>query len=44
MNTCRGAAVLTKKTVEGWFKTIFSMVFFIGVFSGIGYLIQLTLF
>lgn len=35
---------MTKKTVEGWFKTIFSMVFFIGVFSGIGYLIQLTLF
>jgi len=44
MNASRGAAVLTKKAVEGWFKTIFSMVFFIGVFSGIGYLIQLTLF
>ena len=35
---------MTKKAVESWFKTIFSMVFFIGVFSGIGYLIQLTLF
>jgi hypothetical protein len=35
---------LTRKSLEGWFKTIFSMVFYIGVFSGIGYLIQLTLF
>lgn len=35
---------MTKKFVEGWFKTIFSMVFCIGLFSGLGYLIQLTLF
>jgi hypothetical protein len=40
----RGARPVTKKFVEGWFKAIFSMVFYIGLFSGLGYLIQLTLF
>jgi hypothetical protein len=35
---------VTKKSVDGWFKAIFSMVFYIGLFSGLGYLIQLTLF
>ena len=35
---------MTKKSFEGWFKAIFSMVFYIGLFSGLGYLIQLTLF
>jgi hypothetical protein len=40
----RGARPVTKKSVEGWVKTIFSMVFYFGLFSGLGYLIQLTLF
>jgi hypothetical protein len=44
VNIPRGATTLTRKSLEGWFKTIFSMVFYIGVFSGIGYLLQLTLF
>jgi hypothetical protein len=35
---------VTNKSVDGWFKAIFSMVFYIGLFSGLGYLIQLTLF
>ena len=35
---------MTKKSVDGWFKAIFSMVFYFGLFSGLGYLIQLTLF
>jgi hypothetical protein len=39
-----GATTLTQKAVKGWFRAIFSMAFYIGVFSGIGYLIQLTLF
>ena len=39
-----GATILTTKTVKGWFRAIFSMAFYIGLFSGIGYLIQLTLF
>ena len=30
--------------MNGWFRAVFSMVFYIGLFSGIGYLIQLTLF
>ena len=44
MDISRGARPVTKKFVEGWFKAIFSMVFYIGLFSGLGYLIQLTLF
>jgi hypothetical protein len=39
-----GAMILTNKVVKGWFRAIFSMAFYIGLFSGIGYLIQLTLF
>jgi len=39
-----GTMILTNKTVKGWFRAIFSMAFYIGLFSGIGYLIQLTLF
>jgi hypothetical protein len=39
-----GAPILTTKAVKGWFRAIFSMAFYIGLFSGIGYLIQLTLF
>lgn len=39
-----GALFFTNKAVRGWFRAIFSMAFYIGLFSGIGYLIQLTLF
>lgn len=39
-----GAATLSSKAMKGWFRAVFSMVFYIGLFSGIGYLIQLTLF
>lgn len=39
-----GALGVTNKAVMGWFRAIFSMAFYIGLFSGIGYLIQLTLF
>lgn len=39
-----GAAILASKAVKGWFRAIFSMAFYIGLFSGIGYLIQMTLF
>ena len=35
---------MAKKSADGWFKAIFSMVFYIGLFGGLGYLIQLTLF
>jgi hypothetical protein len=40
----REARPVIKKSFDGWFKAIFSMVFYIGLFSGLGYLIQLTLF
>jgi hypothetical protein len=39
-----GALSLTNKAVKDWFRAIFSITFYIGLFSGIGYLIQLTLF
>ncbi len=39
-----GATPLTKKSVKGWFGAIFSMAFYIGLFSGIGYLIQVSFF
>jgi len=39
-----GAKTLSSKTMNGWFRAVFSMAFYIGLFSGIGYLIQLTLF
>lgn len=39
-----GAANLSSKAMKVWFSAVFSMVFYIGLFSGIGYLIQLTLF
>jgi hypothetical protein len=42
--TSSGALILTNKAVKGWFSAIFSMAFYIGLFSGIGYLIQVTLF
>lgn len=40
----QGAANLSSKALKGWFSAVFSMGFYIGLFSGIGYLIQLTLF
>jgi hypothetical protein len=39
-----GVKTLSSKTMQGWFRAVFSMAFYIGLFSGIGYLIQLTLF
>ena len=30
--------------MQDWFRAAFEMVFYIGLLSGIGYLIQLTLF
>jgi hypothetical protein len=30
--------------MRGWFRAVFSIVFYIGLFSVIGYLIQLMLF
>ena len=39
-----GAKTLSSKAMKGWFRAVFSMAFYIGLFSGIGYLIQLTLF
>jgi hypothetical protein len=39
-----GGKILSSKSVQGWFRAVFSMAFYIGLFSGIGYLIQLTLF
>lgn len=44
LSTPIGATPLTKKSVKGWFNAIFSTAFYIGLFSGIGYLIQVTLF
>jgi hypothetical protein len=44
MDISREAKPVIQKSFEGWFKTVFSMVFYIGLFSGLGYLIQLTLF
>ncbi len=34
---------MSKKNVYGIFQAIFSMAFYVGLFCGIGYLIQLTL-
>jgi len=34
---------LSKKNVFGWFKAVLSMAFFIGLFVGIGYLLQMTI-
>jgi hypothetical protein len=35
---------VSTKEFKGWFRAIFSMAFYVGLFSGLGYLIQLTLF
>ena len=40
----RGVTILPAQSVKSWFTSIASMAFYIGVFSGIGYLLQLTLF
>jgi len=34
---------MSKKNVIGIFRAIFSMALYVGLFSGIGYLIQMTL-
>jgi hypothetical protein len=39
-----GPILVSNKAIRGWFRAIFAMAFYIGLFSGIGYLIQLTLF
>jgi hypothetical protein len=44
VNFPQGAPSLSSKTLKGWFKAVSSMAFYIGLFSGIGYLIQMTLF
>jgi hypothetical protein len=38
-----GALRMSKKNMISIFRAIFSMAFYVGLFSGIGYLIQLTL-
>ena len=43
-DSTRGATMLPSKSVKGWFSSIFSMAFYVGLFSGIGYLLQVTLF
>ena len=42
-NDC-GDKNVSKREFAGWFKAFFSMAFYVGLFSGIGYLIQITLF
>jgi hypothetical protein len=39
-----GATRLSGKAMKGWFRAVFSIVFYLGLFSGIGYLIELALF
>jgi hypothetical protein len=43
-NFPHGAPSLSAKPLKGWFRAVSSMAFYIGLFTGIGYLIQLTLF
>jgi hypothetical protein len=43
VNTPHGTLNLYGKTLKDWFKTVSSMAFYIALFSGIGYLIRLTL-
>lgn len=43
-HTSSSVTILPRRPVKCWFNSIFSMVFYIGLFSGIGYIIQLTLF
>jgi hypothetical protein len=39
-----GATTMSGRAMKCWFRAVCSMAFYIGLFSGIGYLIQLTLF
>jgi hypothetical protein len=34
---------MRKKNIMDWLRAIFSMVFYIGLFGGIGYLIQVVI-
>jgi hypothetical protein len=34
---------MSKKNVAGWFRAVLSMAFYIGLFGGIGYLLQMTI-
>ena len=36
----RGVTILPNKSVKGWFNSIASMAFYVGLFTGIGYIIQ----
>ena len=44
MHGKNGENTVSKREFAGWFKAFFSMAFYVGLFSGIGYLIQITLF
>jgi hypothetical protein len=39
----RGVSTMRKKNIMDWLREIFSMVFYIGIFGGIGYLIQVVI-
>jgi len=39
----RGVSIMRKKNIMDWLRAIFSMVFYIGLFGGIGYLIQVVI-
>jgi hypothetical protein len=34
---------VSKKNVAGWLRAVLSMAFYIGLFGGIGYLLQMTI-
>jgi len=38
----KGVAQVSKKNVAGWFRAVLSMAFYIGIFCGISYLLQIT--
>jgi hypothetical protein len=38
-----GIGALSKKNVFSWFKAVLVMAFYIGLFGGIGYLLQITI-
>jgi hypothetical protein len=39
-----GATTMSGKAMKCWFRAACSIAFYIGLFGGIGYLIQLTLY
>jgi hypothetical protein len=39
----QGVSTVRKKNIMDWLRAIFSMVFYIGLFGGIGYLIQVVI-